>query len=316
MENCLLIVDDVCNVTLAEKADLIVSSPPYGIGKSYERAATLTDYTAWAEKLVKVLKNNLKPNGSICWQVGTYVDKNGEYIPLDIVYVPIFRSNGFFLKNRIVWKFGSGLHSDTRFSGRYEVVLWFVAKADEYTFNLDTVRINSKEPSKRSFKGPNKGKLSGNPLGKNPTDVWNIIADEWERAEWDFPNVKSNHVEKCNEHPCQFPIELAERCILVCSNENDLIFDPFCGTGSTGCAAVFHNRKFVGVDFDENFIEIAKKRLQSAVDGTLKTRKIGTVLKEASSNAKTRQIPEEWTEIRDEQSKKRRIYPQWKEESN
>ncbi len=302
------------NVTLSEKADLIISSPPYGIGKIYEEKKTLNDYKLWAISIVENLKKNLKPNGAVCWQVGTFVEK-GEYIPLDLIYAPIFMEKGFTLKNRIVWKFGSGLHSETRFSGRYEVLLWFVMDKSNYTFNLDPVRINSKEPSKRSFKGPNKGKLSGNPLGKNPSDVWKIVVDEWEKGEWNFPNVKSNHVEKNSAHPCQFPIELAERCILAFSNEGDTIMDPFSGTGSTGCAAVFHDRKFIGVECNQEYVEISRERIRSALDGTLKTRKIGTKIQSASTSAKTRQIPSEWTDVREDQSKKRRLYPQWKNES-
>lgn len=314
MQQGLLLTGKLENTKLPELVDLIISSPPYGIGKSYEGFETLDNYTSWAHKIVPILKSMLKPNGAVCWQVGTHVGKNGDYLPLDILYTPIFLQHGFILKNRIIWKFGSGLHSNTRLSGRYETILWFVLDNTNYTFNLDPIRIASKEPGKRSFKGPNKGKFSGNPLGKNPSDVWTIVMDEWERGEFDFPNVKSNHPEKETKHPCQFPVELAERCVLAFSNENDIIFDPFVGTGSTGCAALFHNRQFIGVDMSSEFIQIARTRLDAAIAGTLKTRKIGTPIQEAASNAKTRQIPDEWIPVRDEQRKKPRLYPQWKKE--
>jgi len=121
-------------------------------------------------------------------------------VPLDIQFDPIFRKHGLSLRNRIIWHFGHGLHNKRRFSGRYEVILWYT-KSDNYVFNLDDVRIPSKYPGKRHFKGPKTGQLSGNPKGKNPEDVW------------DIPNVKSNHVEK-TEHPCQFPVGLVERLIL------------------------------------------------------------------------------------------------------
>lgn len=304
------------DINLPQLVDLIVSSPPYGIGKSYEGCETLENYRTWAQKLIPILKGMLQPNGAICWQVGTHVGEKGEYMPLDILYTPIFLANGFTLKNRIMWKFGSGLHSKHRLSGRYETVLWFVLDNNNYTFNLDPIRAASKEPGKRSYKGPNKGKLSGNPLGKNPSDVWTIIMDEWERGEFCFPNVKSNHPEKQKEHPCQFPIELAERCVLAFSRENDIVLDPFVGTGSTGCASIFHNRQFIGVDVEDKFIAIARKRIDSAIEGTLKTRKIGTPIQEAKSTAKTRQIPDEWKPIREKQSKKRRLYPQWKDEDD
>ena len=96
--------------------------------------------------------------------------------------------------------------------------------------------------------------------------------------------------------------------------QNDIIFDPFVGTGSTGCAAVFHNRRFVGIDISSDFLDIARTRISNAIDGTLKTRPIGMHIQKASINAKTRQIPKEWKEVRDEQTKKPRLYPQWKKE--
>lgn len=148
----------------------------------------------------------LKPQGSICWQVGNYVD-NGEIIPLDVILYPIFSRLGLQLRNRIVWHFGHGLHASKRFSGRYEVILWFT-KGHDYVFNLDAVRVPQKYPQKKHFKGPKKGELSGNPLGKNPGDIWEI------------PNVKANHVEK-TIHPCQFPVELIERLVLALTNEDD-----------------------------------------------------------------------------------------------
>jgi adenine-specific DNA-methyltransferase len=315
MEQGLLFTGKIEDAKLPELVDLIVSSPPYGIGKSYEGFETLQNYKVWATKLIPILKNMLKPHGAVCWQVGTHVGSNGEYLPLDILYTPIFLENGFILKNRIIWKFGSGLHSNNRLSGRYETILWFVLDNGNYTFNLDPIRISSKEPGKRSYKGPNKGNLSGNPLGKNPSDVWTIIMDEWECGEFDFPNVKSNHPEKQKEHPCQYPIELAERCVLAFSNENDIVLDPFVGTGSTGCASIFHNRRFIGVDMSEEFITIARTRIDSAIAGTLKTRKIGTPIQSASASTKTRQTPQEWIQIREEeQNKKPRLYSQWKKE--
>jgi len=86
---------------------------------------------------------------------------------------------GLQLRNRIIWRFGHGLHASNSFSGRYKIILWFT-KSDDYTFNLDAVRVPSKYSGKRYFKGPNKGQPSGNPLGKNPNDIWTTIhEDDW-----------------------------------------------------------------------------------------------------------------------------------------
>jgi adenine-specific DNA-methyltransferase len=177
--------------------DLVVSSPPYNLGKSYEKKASLTDYLLWQTRIIDLVVPRLAQTGSICWQVGNYVD-NGHIVPLDIQFDPIFRKHGLALRNRIIWHFGHGLHNKRRFSGWYEVILWYT-KSDNYVFNLDDVRIPSKYPGKRHFKGPKTGQLSGNPKAKNPEDVWEDV--------WNIPNAKSNHVEK-TEHPCQLPVGL------------------------------------------------------------------------------------------------------------
>jgi adenine-specific DNA-methyltransferase len=220
----------------------------------------------------------LKDTGSICWQVGNYVE-NGSIMPLDIELAPIFKELNMHLRNRIIWHFGHGLHNQTRFSGRYEVVMWYT-KTDNYTFNLDPVRIPSKYPGKRSYRGENKGKLSGNPLGKNPEDVW------------DIPNVKGNHVEK-EEHPCQFPVGLIERLVLSMTNEGDLVFDPFAGTASSGVAALLHRRSFWGCEIMDNYIKIGQRRLQDTLSGTIKYRPHDKPIYD-SSTSKLSRIPDEW----------------------
>ena len=158
---------------------LIVTSPPYNLGKDYEKKISLDAYVRRQERVIEKCIDLLHPQGSLCWQVGNYVE-NGDIVPLDTILYPIFRAKGLRLRNRIVWQFGHGLHSTKRLSGRYETINWWT-KGDNYTWNLDPIRVPSKYPGKRHYKGPYIGKLSGNPKGKNPSDVWS------------FPNVKSNH---------------------------------------------------------------------------------------------------------------------------
>jgi adenine-specific DNA-methyltransferase len=130
-----------------EFVNLVVTSPPYNLGKPYETRIELDEYLKQQEKIIKHCVRVLNPHGSVCWQVGNYV-KNGEIVPLDMVLYPIFKSLGLHLRNRIVWHFGHGLHTSHRFSGRYEVILWFT-KTDDYVFNLDPVRVPQKYPNKK-----------------------------------------------------------------------------------------------------------------------------------------------------------------------
>jgi len=238
-------------------ATLVVTSPPYNLGKPYENRLQMDEYLDQQRRVIQECVRVVNDRGSICWQVGNYVD-NGEIVPLDILLYPVFASLGLHLRNRIVWHFGHGLHASRRFSGRYEVILWFT-KSDDYTFNLDAVRVPQKYPNKKYFKGPKKGQLSGNPLGKNPSDVWEI------------PNVKANHVEK-TIHPCQFPVELIERLVLAMTEEGDWVLDPFIGVGTTAIAALMHNRRAIGAEIMHDYVEIARQRIQLAEKGALRIR--------------------------------------------
>ncbi len=255
-----------------ESVQLVVTSPPYNIGKEYEKVLDIEVYKAQQQQIIEQCMRVLKPEGSICWQVGNYVD-DGEIIPLDILLYDCFKENGLKLRNRIIWHFGHGLHCTNRFSGRYETINWFT-KSDGYVFNLDPVRVPQKYPGKRHFKGPNKGKYSGNPLGKNPSDIWEI------------PNVKANHVEK-TEHPCQFPVALVQRLVLSMSNEGDLVLDPFMGVGTTAVAAIINSRRAAGAETVERYYEMALDRIRKAYAGELRIRPDKPVYKPQKNTALT-----------------------------
>ncbi len=249
-------IDFLCQIP-DNSIQLIITSPPYNIGKEYEKKLDIKEYVYQQSKVISECIRILKDDGSICWEIGNYVD-NGEIIPLDIMLYDCFNDNGLKLRNRIVWHFGHGLHCSKRFSGRYETILWFT-KSDDYIFNLDAIRVPQKYPGKKHFKGPKTGEYSSNPKGKNPSDIWNI------------PNVKSNHIEKTC-HPCQFPVALVQRLVLALSNEEDIVFDPFMGVGSTQVAGIINNRKIAGSEILEKYYNIACERIKLAYEGRLKIR--------------------------------------------
>lgn len=239
------------------EVSLVVTSPPYNIGKPYEKRIHLDEYLKQQEEVIVDCARILSEEGSICWQVGNYVHEN-EIVPLDIPLYTIFQSLGFRLRNRIVWHFGHGLHCSRRFSGRYETIMWFT-RTKKYRFSLDPIRVPQKYPNKKYFKGPKIGQYSCNPLGKNPGDVWVI------------PNVKHNHVEKTS-HPCQFPVELIERLVLALTEKGDWVVDPFMGVGSALVAAVLHGRRAAGADVVPEYVRKARERIMQASLGQLRTR--------------------------------------------
>lgn len=284
-------VEDFLTTLPDHMIQLIITSPPYNLGKEYETRVSIEKYLETQTQVIGQLCRVLRDDGSLCWQVGNFVD-DGEVFPLDIFYYDIFKEFGLHLRNRIIWHFEHGLHASKRFSGRYETILWFT-KSATYVFNLDKVRVPAKYPGKRHFKGPNKGKPSGNPLGKNPSDIWAVVEQDWEREIWDIPNVKANHPEK-TIHPCQFPIELVERCVLALTNEGDWVFDPYAGVGSTLIAAVKNNRRAIGYEKELPYVEIAHQRLAAFFNGELAIRPLGKPVYVPTGNEKVAQVPDEW----------------------
>lgn len=263
-EDCLKFLKTIADASV----QLVVTSPPYNIGKEYEERLSKNEYKEFIGKVIAECVRIVKPGGSICWEVGTHMEGKNRPKPLAFMLHPIFESyeetDDLFLRNAIVWTYGHGLHSKLRFSGRYETILWYT-KGEEYTFNLDDVRVPQMYPGKTHFKGEKKGQPSGNPKGKNPSDVWN-----------DIPNVKANHVEK-TDHPCQFPVGLAKRLILALSDKNDLVVDPFMGVGTTAVAAAMTGRRVAGCDLDSSYIRIARDRVKKALEGELPVRGDGPV---------------------------------------
>ncbi len=273
-----------------DSVDLVITSPPYCMGKEYEDPHNdIESFKEQHTRMFDELYRIVNPGGSVCWQVGYHISERCV-VPLDCIVYELFTSMSehyeipFILRNRIIWTFGHGLNSTNRFSGRHETILWFT-KGTQTVFNLDDVRVPQKYPGKRYYKGPNKGQLSGNPLGKNPSDVW------------DIPNVKAKHVEK-TDHPCQFPVALPQRLIKALTNPNDLVLDPFMGSGTTGVAALLEGRRFVGAELNKKYYDISKERIRDAADGKAKIREDKPVI-EPNLNAAVAKLPEEFRKLRE-----------------
>lgn len=274
-----------------ESIDLVVTSPPYCMGKAYENPHDdIETFKVQHINIFNELYRVVKKGGSVCWQVGYHISDKCV-VPLDCVIYNIFTSMSekldtpLVLRNRIIWTFGHGLNSTNRFSGRHETILWFT-KGEQSIFNLDDIRVPQKYPGKRSYKGPNKGKLSSNPLGKNPSDVW------------DIPNVKAKHVEK-TEHPCQFPVVIPQRLIKALTFSEGVVLDPFMGSGSTGVAALIEGRCFVGAEIQKEYFDIAVKRIKEAAEGKAKIREDKPIA-EPNRNAAVAKLPDEFARARGE----------------
>lgn len=226
-----------------KKFDLVITSPPYNIGKSYEKKTSIDQYMNVQKTVLDAVVPTISERGSICYQIGNYVN-DGEVLPLDFLFYDLLSSYDLKLRGRIIWKFGHGLHCKYRFSGRHETILWF-SKSDDYIFNLQ-------------------------PQGVDEETI-KVLNRDWDSMVWDIVNVKSNHPEK-TDHECQFPIELVERCVLVLTDPGSWVLDPFGGVGSTLLGSLMHGRNAVSIDKEEKNCRITKERIDQLLAGKLRTR--------------------------------------------
>jgi DNA modification methylase len=225
-----------------DSIDAHISSPPYNLGKAYGECASADSmrhvyFHGFLMQVVSEMARTVKPGGVVCLNTGKTRDWQDCLMPMDVMLYDDLRKAGLRFVSRVIWTIPHGLTPKGRLADRYETVLIF-SKGDQVTFNPNAARVPQRQPDKRAFKGPNRGKLSGHPYGAAPSDVWN-----------DIPNVGHNHPDSLEgKHPAQFPVNLAKRAILLYSKAGDLVCDAFSGSGSTQIASKQTGRAFIGAD--------------------------------------------------------------------
>jgi adenine-specific DNA-methyltransferase len=226
--------------------NLTITSPPYNIGKEYEVQMLVEDYIDWCSKWMKYIYSVTTDDGLFWLNVG-YLDVPNKGLCVPIPYLLWDKSDFYFIQE-VVWKYGAGVQTKRRLSPRNEKWLFYAKNSESYTFNLDDIRDpNVKYPNQKKD-----GKYRCNPLGKNPSDVW------------EFPKVTTGTNRSSKErtgHPAQFPLAIVDRLVKACSNKFDVILDPFAGSCSTGIAAIGLGRLFVGFEVRKDYCELAAKRV-------------------------------------------------------
>lgn len=239
-----------------ESIDLMVTSPPYNINISYgnvwqnrkiiaTKGHKYDDHMpedAYRQMVGHVLRETvrvLKKDGSL------FLNMKNRYIKNELItpHWVLEYLGDMYLKNIIIWNFDWGGSTNTRFSSRYEYVFFLTKSKTSWTFNLEDIKV----PSVNFRPDRYKSQL------KNPSDVWRI------------PLVSGNSPERTG-HPAQYPEKLIERIIKVATNENDVVLDPFMGSGTTAVIAQRLGRNYVGYEIADEYIQMAKKRLKTVHD--------------------------------------------------
>ena len=227
--------------------NLTVTSPPYNIGKEYEKIMDIEDYIEWSTKWLSYIPKILSKNGAFWLNLG-YVKYKNTAKALPLVYL-LWNRIELFLIQEIVWNYGAGVAAKTFLSPRNEKWLWFVKDEENYTFNLDKIR----DPNVLYPNSKKNGRLRCNTIGKNPSDVWQIAK---------VTSGMNRSSPERTTHPAQFPLDLINRIIMGFSNENEVVFDPFMGSGSTAISCVSNNRNVIGFEINKNYCEIQIDRIE------------------------------------------------------
>ena len=226
---------------------LVITSPPYNIGKPYGKYKDKIPLNEWKELISDVTKEIyriLTPDGSFFLNLSPVpFGENKEILPLPYIGYDIMKEAGFFIRNIITWTFNNMQNCVQRLSGRYENIVWGVKDLSNYIFNLDSVRI--------PYITQNDKRLEGG-TGRNPTDVWY------------FNRVNNMTKGKLGlSHPTVYPIEMIERIIKMSSNAGDTVLDPFLGSGTTVVAAIKLGRKGIGFELDQTYESEILKRIKN-----------------------------------------------------
>lgn len=234
----------------ASSVHLTVTSPPYNIGKEYEKIIQLNDYIQWCKEWIAEVYNVTTKSGAFWLNVG-YVEVPNKGLATPLPYL-LWDKTDFYMIQEIVWNYGAGVACRKRLSPRNEKLLWYVKDPASYTFNLDLIR----DPDVKYPNQKKNGKLKCNPLGKNPSDVWQIAK---------VTSGKNRSSKERTPHPAQFPTALIDRVIKACSRKGDILLDPFMGSGTTAECAIRNERYVIGFEIEQKYIELAEARLSKFI---------------------------------------------------
>ncbi len=230
----------------SKEIDTTITSPPYNIGKEYEKELNIEEYVEWLVGISQQIEAITKSDGAYILNVG-YLKIENMARALPIPYL-LWDKMPFFLNQEIVWNYGAGVACKHYLSPRNEKILWYVKDELNYTFNLDPIR----DPDVKYPNSKKNGRLRANSLGKNPSDVWQIAK---------VTSGANRSSAERTEHPAQFPEDLIYRMIMGFTNENDIVLDPFFGSGTTGVVAMKNKRYCIGFEVNSAYCEIAKERI-------------------------------------------------------
>lgn len=229
-----------------ESVDLIFVDPPYNIGKDFagrkDKWKTDEEYLSWCYQWIDLCINKLKSTGSF------YVMTSTQFMPFFDIYI----RKKMTILSRIIWSYdSSGVQAKNYYGSMYEPILFCVKDKNKYTFNANSIMVEAKTGAQRKLIDYRKNPPQPYKTEKVPGNVWNFARVRYRMEEYE-------------NHPTQKPISLLERIIKASSNEGDTVLDPFSGTFTTCFVAQQLQRRYIGIEIQEEYFKIGLRRLKLA----------------------------------------------------
>ena len=223
-----------------DSVHLMVTSPPYNVGKEYDEDLTLKEYLQFLHRVLKEVHRVLVPGGRACINIANLGRK--PYLPLHTWIIQEILNLGFLMRGEVIWDKGSSAAASTAWGSWLSPSNPTLRDVHEYILVFSKGAYKRQPPEKR---------------------VSTISRDEfleWTKSVWTFSAESAKRV----NHPAPFPVELPTRLIQLYTYESEVVLDPFIGSGTTAVAAVNTKRHFVGYDINEEYVQIAQKRVKKA----------------------------------------------------
>ncbi len=226
-----------------ESVHLMVTSPPYNVGKEYDEDLTLKEYLGFLKRVWAETYRVLVPGGRACINVANLGRK--PYIPLNSFITRNMLELGFLMRGEIIWDKGSSASPSTAWGS------WQSAKNPVLRDVHEYIMVFSKDTFSRGTL-----KSSKNTISKDEFL-------EYTKSVWSFPAVSARKI----GHPAPFPVELPYRCIQLYTFKEDVVLDPFMGSGQTAIAAIKTGRHYVGYEINEEYVKSSQRRIREFLVG-------------------------------------------------
>ncbi len=245
----------------AGSVDLAFADPPFNIGYKYDvydDRKGADDYLDWTRTWTREVARVLKPDGSFWLAIGDEFAAELKMI--------VHRELGLSPRSWVIWYYTFGVNCKYKFSRSHAHLLYFVKDPENFTFNVDAVRV----PSARQLVYAD---LRANPKGRLPDDTWILRPQDVPGGfdplddTWYVSRVCGTFKERAGWHGCQMPEQLLGRIIRSCSNPGDLVLDPFAGSGTTLTVAKKLHRRYLGFELSADYAQRAQARLEVAKPG-------------------------------------------------